>query len=668
LYRTAGQLAATALVIAIPFQAGASPPSLEALFADPDYRNVTISPNGRYFGVIAPADGRDILVTVKSDKSAIVGRFGFRDTNESVWAYRWMKDEHLLIEPATVYGWKDQPSWYGDLFSARADGRDFRAIYGYRAGEMQTGSRIRKAAPVRGWGYLVSDLAAHPEDILVASYPWVASGGTRPTLQRISLSSGVARKSLGAPAVDTEFLASPGGEVRLATARDKDDVERVYEYSPEKSEWEEIARNSRRDGESMRPVGMSADGRIAYYLSDADSTTTGLYSFDLASRQHKLVYRHADDNVESVQLDPWTGELLWVTLAAEQGVVVLNQEHRLAKLRQRLDKAFPGTYITFTSITRDNSRAIFHVRSDRDPGAWYSLDTATREAKLELVANPRIDPAQMVPMQKVSLRARDGLALHGYYTALPRDGERKPPLVLLVHGGPHARDEWEFNPEVQMLATRGYAVLQVNFRGSTGYGRAFEIAGRGQWGRAMQDDLTDATRWAVSEGLADPDRICIMGSSYGGYASLMGLVREPRLYQCAIDMFGVTDFNEFFSSGDIPDLLYGRAYLRDAIGTDRREWDARSPTRLADQILAPVLIVAGGQDKRVPVAHSELMERALKKAGKPVEALYFPTEGHGFSRLEHRVQAYQKVLDFLARAIGEAAVRPDSGPDVQQPR
>lgn len=645
-------LAAPALLLAMAGGACATPPSLESLFADPAYRDVTISPNGRYFAVIAPVDGRDILVTLKSDKSAVVGRFGFRESNESVLAYDWLKDEHLLIQPATVYGWRDAPSWYGDLYAARADGQNFRAIYGYRAGEMQTGSRIKKAELTRGWGYLVSDLPEHPEDILVASYPWVSTGGSRPSVQRISLSDGVSRKLLGAPAADAQFIASPGGDIRLATARDKDDVERVYEFLPEQSSWQELARNSVKRGDAMKPVGMSADGRTAYYLSNVDSGTTGLYALDLASREHRLVYRNDADNVDDVELDPWTGELLWVTLASEHGFEILNAGHQLAKSRQRLDKAFPGTYVRLTSVTRDYKKAVFHVYSDRDPGAWYSLNTETREAKLELEAHAGINPDKLLPMRKISLRARDGLVLHGYYTASAPEGGRKPPLVLLVHGGPHARDEWEFKPETQMLATRGYAVLQVNFRGSKGYGHDFEAAGRGQWGRAMQDDLTDATQWAIAEGLADPARICIMGTSYGGYASLMGVIREPKLYQCAIDMFGVTDLTELFNSGDIPDQLSGRGYLKDALGTDRSEWDARSPAKLAAQIQAPVLIIAGGQDKRVPIAHSKMMEKALKKAGKPVETLYFASEGHGFSLLEHRVEAYQKVLDFLARNIG----------------
>jgi len=630
----------------------AAPPSLEALLADPDYRDVTISPNGQYFAVIAPVEGRDMLVTLKSDKSAVVGRFGFRDSNESVLDYQWLKDDYLLIRPATVYGWRDDPSWYGDLFVARADGRGFRAIYGYRAGEMQTGSRIRKTQPTRGWGYLVSDLPSHPDDILVASYPWVETGGSRPTIQQISLATGVSRKLVGAPAEDTSFLASPRGEVRFATARDKDDVERVYEYGGEKAEWQEVARNSLRGGDAMSPVGMSADGQTAFYLSNAGGQPTGLMAFNLATRTHITLYRDATQSVDSVELDPWTGEPLWVNVGPEGKVHELSAEHRLVRLSRGLTKAFPDATVTLTSSTRDYRKSIFFVDSDRDPGAWYSLDAETRRATLEMAANSRLDPSQLAPVKPVSFRARDGLAIQGYYTAPAPPADGKPPMVVLVHGGPHSRDEWEFDAEVQLLATRGYAVLQVNFRGSTGYGREFEAAGRGQWGRAMQDDLTDATRWAIGEGLADPGRICIMGGSYGGYASLMGVVREPDLYQCAVSLYGVTDLAEFFAGGDIPDLLSGRAYLKDAIGSDRAEWDARSPARLADRIKVPVMLIAGGQDKRVPITHAEMMEKALKKAGKPVETLYFPTEGHGFSQLEHRVEAYQKVLDFLGRNLG----------------
>lgn len=630
----------------------AAPPALEDLFADPSYRQLTISPDGNYFGVIVPVEGRDSLITLKTDKTTVVGQFGFRDSNESVSNYTWVKDNHLVFRPVTVFGWNDTPTWYGELFATAVDGKNFRSIYGIRAGGGREGLRLKTAESTWGSGYLINEMLSEEEDVLIASYPWNANGVSQPTLERVNLRTGVSRRVMGSPAANARFLSSPSGDVRFATAVNKNEIERVFEYFPEESDWKEISRNSVKSS-SFEPIGLSADSRTAYYLSDSDAPNSGLFALDLVERKHTLLHRHATHSIQNVQLDPWTGEPLWITHSVDDSVHFLNSTHKLSVAMQLLEKSFKGHVVRLTSITRDRKKAVFFVYSDRDPGVWYTLDLDTRKAHLELESRPEINPEAMVSMQPISLKARDGLELHGYYTAKPRSDDRKPPLVLLVHGGPHAQDEWRFDPEVQMLATRGYAVLQVNFRGSTGYGRAFEHAGRGEWGRAMQDDLTDATRWAIETGRADSERICIMGGSYGGYASLMGLVREPELYKCGIDMFGVSDMEEFFTAGDIPDILYGKAYLKSAIGTDRAEWDARSPTKQAHRIKAPLLIIAGGQDKRVPISHSEMMEKALKRIGKPVETLYFDSEGHGFAKLEHRVQAYQKVLDFLAANIGK---------------
>ena len=643
-----------ALLLSVPFATidASQPPALADLFADPAHEEVKISPDGQYIGVIVPIEGHHQLVTLTSDKTKVLSRFSFRESNESVRSFSWLKDNHLLIEPATVVGWADQPQWYGDLFAASIDGKSFKAIYGYRAGEQQLGSNIKKAEAIRGWGSLLSDLPNDPDNILIASVPYSSNGASTPSVLKVRLRDGRSWKEAGAPRYNAEFIVSPSGTIRFATAVDSNDIEHVYEFSAEPREWSEIAKNSAKSG-AMTPVGVSADGKTAYYLSDTDAKTNGLYALNSETKASTLLYRHEADNIVDVTLDPYTGELIWIRHGSDNSVQILNPEHRMAKVQQMLAKAFPDSNLYFTSITRDYKNAFFFVSSDRDPGVWYSIDTATRKAHLELEANPKIDPEQMVPMTGIALKARDGLELNGFYTAKKRSDDKKPPMVLLVHGGPHEQDEWAFNPEVQALATRGYAVLQVNFRGSTGYGRDFEVAGRGQWGRAMQDDLTDATQWAIAQGLADPERICIMGGSYGGYASLMGLIREPKLYQCGIDMFGVTDLDELFSGGEIPDMLSGRAYLKDAIGTDRKEWDARSPTQLAAQIQVPVLIIAGGQDKRVPMAHSEKMEKALKRAGKSVETLYYDSEGHGFFKLEHRVEAYQKVLDFLEKNIGK---------------
>lgn len=574
---------------------------------------------------------------------------------ETVDSFQWLKQNQLLIKPAQISEGRDFPVWYGELFTATADGKNFKALYGYRAGGDQAGSHIKKAAPIRGTGHLISDLPDNEDWVLIESHPWALSDSAHPSVLKVNLKNGVSKRVMGSPIGNASFIASPKGQVHFATATDKDDIERVFQYVSDNDSWTEIAANTAKKG-SMDPIEVSADGQSAYFLADTDKGTTGLYLYHFASKQRQAIYEHESESVGSVEFDESTGEALWVVHGSDNSVHYLANEHGIVRARKMLNKAFSDQklLLDFTSITRDQKKAVFFVSSDRDPGAWYSVDLDKRKANLELEKNPLIDPEQMVAMKPIQMKARDGLTLNGFYTAAKRSTEAgKAPMVVLVHGGPHyVQDEWSFDPEVQTLATRGYAVLQINFRGSSGFGREFEIAGRGEWGRKMQDDVTDATRWPIEQGLVDPKRICIMGGSYGGYATLMGLIREPDLYRCGIDLYGVTDLEEKYKNSDVADKLFGEAFLRSTIGSDKKEWDARSPSKLVDKIQVPVLLIHGGKDKRVPIKHSELMEKALKKAGKPVETLYFPNEQHGFYNLDNNIAAYEKVLSFLQANIG----------------
>ena len=637
----------------LPWTAGVAAdlplPAIEDLFADFAYKQMRMSPDGRYLAAMTPLEGRDGLVVVDWSTHQMTGAMRFSG-NEIVLSYEWVKDDKLVIFNGETNGWRDTPVSYGELFVANPDGSDFKPIYGYRAGEKQIGSLVKKGTATYGWGSLVSNLPSDPYDILIASYPW--SGSTEsswPTVYRVDTRTAVLRKVLRAPLTNAEFLSTRDGDIRFAIGTDQDEVTRIFEYLPGTSEWQPIALNSV-TGYQFLPEGMTADAKTAYYLSDKEGKQLALYALDLQTRKDSLLYRHETESIEAVYLDPHTGEALWVVLGSDQSIAYLQPEHPLSQVRRMLAKTFKDQRVDFVDVTRDYKTVLVAIDSDRNPGAWYLVDVASKKAEFLEAANKRLKREQLLPVQEVSLTARDGLSLQGFYTR-PRGGADKPPMVLLVHGGPHARDDWEFNPEVQLLASRGYAVLQVNFRGSTGHGRAFEVAGRGEWGRKMQDDLTDATRWAIDQGLADPQRICIMGTSYGGYAALMGVVREPELYRCAIDIAGVSDMETFFKEGDIEDMLSGKAYLRSSIGTDAAQWQERSPARQAQAIRAAVLIAHGGEDQRVPIKHAKLMEKALKKAGKPVETLYIDSEGHGFFKPEHRVQLYQLVLEFLGRQI-----------------
>jgi dipeptidyl aminopeptidase/acylaminoacyl peptidase len=299
------------------------------------------------------------------------------------------------------------------------------------------------------------------------------------------------------------------------------------------------------------------------------------------------------------------------------------------------------------------------VESDTDPGQFFLYDAEARKLTFLLARRPWIKPEQMAPMEPVLLKARDGLPLHGYLTRPPGKSDAKHlPLVVFVHGGPYyIRDAWGYDSDVQALASRGYAVLQVNYRGSGGYGDAFVRAGFRQWGGTMQDDVTDATRWAIAEGIADAGRICIFGGSYGGYAALEGATRETDLYRCAIGYVGVYDLRLMYSRGDIPQSMFGENYLKMVLGEDESIlWD-RSPIAHLDRLKAKVMLIVGGADRRVPPVQGENLHSALNKAHVEHEWLYQRTEGHGFYDEKHREELLASVMAFLDRNIGASAAR-----------
>jgi len=334
---------------------------------------------------------------------------------------------------------------------------------------------------------------------------------------------------------------------------------------------------------------------------------------------------------------------------------ISSSDNETVKLHKSLRAAFKGQDIRITSHTSNGEEVIVFVYSSVNPGEYYLFNAKTNKAEFLFARNSWLNPQLLRPQQAVTITARDGLQLPSYLT-LPDDSGKPAPMVVMVHGGPHGvRDEWGYNADVQFLANRGYAVLQVNFRGSGGFGPSFESKGYGEWGGKMQDDITDATQWAVQQGHADAQRICIFGGSYGGYAALMGVAKEPDLYQCAIGYVGVYDLATMFEKGDIPDQRSGKGYLRKVLGTDEAVLNARSPVHLADNIKAKVLLAHGGNDERVPVAHARMMREALEQAGNPPEWLLYQREGHGFADVEHRIELYKQMEAFLDKNIGANA-------------
>jgi dipeptidyl aminopeptidase/acylaminoacyl peptidase len=333
----------------------------------------------------------------------------------------------------------------------------------------------------------------------------------------------------------------------------------------------------------------------------------------------------------------------------------------MARTYRALERSVPGAAIDFTSFTRDGGLALMQVSSDRVRADFALFDMATRRADGIYSSHAWLDPAKLPRTERIEFKARDGIPLQGYLTRPLAGRAGDAPMVVVPHGGPFGEfDEWGFDAETQLLAAAGYAVLRINYRGSGNFGRAFEQLGAREWGGTMQDDLTDATRWAIGEGIADKDRICIYGASYGGYAALMGVAREPGLYRCAAGYVGVYDLAAKHASNSRL-ATWARHWSNDWMGA-RATLEARSPVNLAASIKVPVFLAAGGADYTAPISHSKDMERALEKAGVPVETLYYDSEGHGFIDDGHRREFYARLLDFLADHIGGERADPAPAP------
>ncbi len=412
---------------------------------------------------------------------------------------------------------------------------------------------------------------------------------------------------------------------------------------------------------SFQPIGFTSDNQHIYVMSNLNRDLIELVEIDpnLPEKNFvlKTLYRHPKYDLGGGTYSPArkTLDRLWIVTDRAETVFLVDKDQADWEELRRL---FGGQSLAISNMSRDENMWVVRTLSDRSRGEYFVFNRTTRKTwSLGQVA-PWLNPAQMAEMKTIHYNARDGLNIEGYLT-LPRNRPAKNlPVVVNPHGGPWARDEWRFNPEAQFLASRGYAVLQMNFRGSTSYGRKFWQASFKNWGLSMQDDITDGVKWLVGQGIADPRHICIYGASYGGYATLAGVTYTPKLYACAVDYVGVSNLMTFMKT--IPP--YWKPFLEmmyAMVGNpekDKALMEAASPALHADRIKTPLFIAQGANDPRVNKAESDQMVEALRKRGVTVEYMVKNNEGHGFHNEENRFDFYRTMEKFLAKHLGPTEV------------
>lgn len=665
LQRAGGALACASLCLglaAAPSRAADAPVAasglvpVEHFFRNPAMSDAALSPSGQRLAVLLPGPRDRLVLGVIELEGGARPRVVAAFSDDDVRSFRWVNDRRLVFDTVDLNAGSGGQRGTAGLFAVNADGSGFRPLVRRHYPGNRTDSRIesRELDPNHTLKRTLDDGS---DDVIVQRYTYDALGEPLGvSLLRLNTVTGATTGlTLGAPDGARNWVVDAQGRPRVVTALQGD---RVRTYLRDADQWA-LLEDRRWLQEGMWPLAVDASGNLLVLDQRGDdAATTALYRYDVRAKrrdEQPLLAVKGFDVGGPLEL---TGQHALVGarfVSDARGMVWFDPHWR--SVQERIDKLLQATTNDFSCGRCDATVARVLVRSasDRQPLVYHLFDVKAGTLERVGAAFPWLKADTMAERSFVRIRARDGLEIPAYVTQ-PK-GKGPWPTVVLVHGGPYVRGgSWEWSATPQFLASRGYVVVEPEFRGSAGFGDRHFRASFKQWGRAMQDDIADATLWAAKQGLSDPSRVCVMGSNYGGYAALMGLVRHSELYRCAVEFAAVTDI----------DLMYtlvrsetAEAYKRHGMPTliGDREKDAAqlaetSPLRQATRIRKPVFMAHGGSDRSVPIEHGTRLRDAVKPHNPDLEWVEYPEEGRGLRLTSNRVDFWTRVEKFLARHLG----------------
>ncbi|QOW25824.1 S9 family peptidase [Lysobacter sp. H23M47] len=613
-----------------------------------------ISPDGEYLAITVDRGEQNVLTVLRTEDLSVVKVNQLPDS-KSVGSFYWTSPDRLMFNSIRKYGSYAQPFSTGEWYGVNADGSQARPLvfFGTRA--------VTERGKDTGSKHFSMLDALKDDDtnvLMEASYARTQEGtGTEVVL--FDTISGRHKVVARAPRENCGIALDAENEARFAVCSDSEneagEFDTHYELYRRNDDGSWVLLNrSQSSGKALVVQGTAADGRVYAFQSEQGGTRAfGTLDPETGDFQ-PLFHDPVSDPSSLIMAADGRTVIGVVTEAGAPKVDLLEPSHPDAIVYQSLSTAFPGQFVDFRSATSDGSKIVVSVSSDRNPGELYLFDRDSGQARFLIQGRQWLDVEQMASVKPFSLTTRDGQKIHGYLTIPKGSDGRNLPMIVNPHGGPMGpRDRWGFNWETQLLASRGYMVMQVNFRGSGGFGKAFEDQAFGQWSDGIMNDIVDATKWVIAEGHADPDRVCIYGGSFGGYAALMAPAREPGLFNCAFGYVGVYDAQIQLARSDTSKSNVGKRYLARAFGSTRAEQDAMSPVNHAARITLPVYLAAGARDPRCPPENTEAMYKALTAVGNKPEGMIIQSgEMHGFYKEENNLKLYTEMLDFFDRHIG----------------
>jgi dipeptidyl aminopeptidase/acylaminoacyl peptidase len=599
---------------------------LRDFFRNPDKTAYQISPDGEYFSFMAPVKKRMNVFIQKSgsDKAIQITH----ETERDVSGYFWANNKRILFL-------KDSG---GDenykLFAVNINGTELKALTDFPKVKTQ----------------VIDDLEDIDDEIIVGLNKRDAKVFDA---YRLNIINGELKMIAENPGNITSWMTDHEGKLRLASATDGVNQSLLYRKTESDAFKTILTTNFK---ESLDPQFFTFDNKRLYALSNLGRDKTVAVEFDPeTAKEVKVIYENSDYDISGISYSR-KRKVLTAAFYIDWKTNRFYFDKEAEELYNNLKMLLGDMEIRIADRTKDESKYIVRTFSDRSLGSYYFYDKTTKKLQFIHEVAPWLKEEDLAEMKPVQYKSRDGLTIHGYLTLPKGLLPKEIPVVINPHGGPWVRDTWGYNSEVQFLANRGYAVFQMNYRGSTGYGKAFWEKSFKQWGKTMQDDITDGVRWLIHEGIADPKRVAIYGGSYGGYATLAGVTYTPDLYAAGIDYVGVSNLFTFMKTIP-PYWLPMLEMMHEMVGNPNDEKDSlhmreASPVFHSDRIKCPMFIAQGANDPRVNKNESDQIVEALKKRGVYVEYMVKDNEGHGFRNEENRFDFYEAMEKFLLKHIG----------------
>jgi|TARA_B100000902_G_scaffold353709_1_gene365381 dipeptidyl aminopeptidase/acylaminoacyl peptidase len=631
---------------------GVSEDFVERFSSLPSYTNVKISPDGRMISVLTkmPDDKKGLSIFDAESLSLINTITLTKD--EEIASYSWVNNERLLIQIGYYDSWGRGS--IGEYFAINYDSKKPAYVFGMRA---RTSGARSKVVDKFSYGYVENILEDDNKHVLlsVSGFGKQNNGGFADAI-RLNVYNGQQKRLGKSPLAGGQFVSDRSGTPRFAVGSDIDNNTVTMYRASKKDDWEVLSKTPYGEGE-IYPVNISKDDSTIHIIDSTETSTYQLKEIDTKTGETNVVFHHPaydaypqiiDDKVLGATINPGYARAYWF----ENDDPLQNSIMQAVQAFNGNLEVFDTKEIGLVDLSKNRDKLIIAVGDSASSSKYYLYDLEKNQVKYLLTMWPEIDDQGLEHEVPFNFINSDGIKIHGYYTPAKAqlEGEAAP-MIVIPHGGPHARDSWGFDPDTHIFSQAGYAVLKVNFRGSTGYGKEFTKMGFGEWGGDTQQDIIEATEWAINQGIADAEKIGIYGGSFGGYSAAMAPMLRPDLYKSSVAYIGVFDLEMLYDEGDIKTIKWGGKYLDKTLGQDPKKIKAMSPVQQAHKLEAPIIIVSGKEDQRAPIEHAYALADALEEAGKEHELIIVEKEGHGFRKPENRLMLYKKMLEHFNRTV-----------------